>query len=108
MQSIKTRADMLPFAGKLIAFTSDSYNFSDNRQGEVIFANVSRWANHWDMCGEEDDNQAFNLTRYKVPGDVSSNCACLDHLLVDANLQVRLADKSEIPAGYRLEYGATG
>ena len=112
MQLVRSWSDVAPFAGRVIAFktNSDSHQFKGN-QGYFLKDNSTRFGfidTIWSCW--KDEGIGYNMSMLLKPGDVSQNRLLVRSELVDFSMrlatenELRLIDRAITAGQARIEY----
>lgn len=83
--------DVIPFAGRIVAVVSKSLYIGKSDADKPLFGRVAKTPSLW--IGRV---AGYNLSQFKVPGQIASNCALIDKELMGSSTSIRLASQEEL------------
>jgi hypothetical protein len=97
MVKISVWKDVIPFANKIVAYTTDSYYYSWKEDGYLINGNTLNYGLiDADKTDWRERETGFKMSQLQKKESGAGTKALVDSLLKDANLYMRLINKDEI------------
>lgn len=102
MLKVTSWKDIEPFAGRIIAYKTDSFYIGNRNcyriysDESIKFGYVFPRSSEWEVWPEDKGGTGYNLARLLLKDGAPGNCALIDRYILKCYLFLRLASQEEI------------